>query len=78
LDVPQLYGISRTAPYFHNNSAATLENVVDHYMAFFTQLRVLTAPGTPLPAPTTTDGVHFDRAPLPAERRALLAYQRTL
>ena len=78
LDVPQLRGISRTAPYFHNNSADTLEDVVDHYMAFFTQLRVLTAPGASLPAPTTTDGVHFDRAPLPEERQALLAYLRRL
>jgi mono/diheme cytochrome c family protein len=78
LDVPQLRGISRTAPYFHNNSASTLEDVVDHYMAFFTQLRVLTAPGAPPPPPTTTDGVHFDRAPLPEERQALLAYLRKL
>jgi cytochrome c peroxidase len=78
LDVPQLRGIATTAPYFHNNSAATLEDVVDHYMAFFTQLRALTAPGAPPPAPTTTDGVHFDRAPLPEEREALLAYLRRL
>jgi hypothetical protein len=78
LDVPQLRGISKTAPYFHNNSAATLEDVVDHYIAFFTQLRVLTAPGAPPPPPTTTDGVHFDRAPLPEERQALLAYLRKL
>jgi cytochrome c peroxidase len=78
LDVPQLRGISRTAPYFPNNSAATLEDVIDHYMAFFTQLRVLTAPGAPPPPPTTTDGVHFDRAPLPEERQALLAYLKRL
>ena len=78
LDVPQLRGISKTAPYFHNNSASTLEDVIDHYMAFFTQLRVLTAPGAPPPPPTTTDGVHFDRAPLPEERQALLAYLRKL
>jgi Cytochrome c len=78
LDVPQLRGIAKTAPYFHNNSASTLEDVVDHYMAFFTQLRVLTAPGAPPPPPTTTDGVHFDRAPLPEERQALLAYLRKL
>ena len=78
LDVPQLRGIGKTAPYFHNNSASTLEDVVDHYMAFFTQLRVLTAPGAPPPPPTTTDGVHFDRAPLPDERQALLAYLRKL
>ena len=78
LDVPQLRGISKTAPYFHNNSASTLDDVIDHYMAFFTQLRVLTALGAPPPAPTTTDGVHFDRAPLPEERQALLAYLRKL
>ena len=78
LDVPQLRGISKTAPYFHNNSASTLEDVVDHYMAFFTQLRVTTLPGAPPPPPTTTDGVHFDRAPLPEERQALLAYLRKL
>jgi len=35
LDVPGLRGISKTAPYFHNNSAATLEEVVDHYTAHF-------------------------------------------
>jgi len=78
LEVPQLRGISKTAPYFHNNSAATLEEVVDHYMAFFTQLRVTLAPGAPPPPPTTTDGVHFDRIPLPEEREPLLAYLRTL
>ena len=78
LDVPQLRGIAKTAPYLHNNSASTLEDVIDHYMAFFTQLRVMTAPGAPPPPPTTTDGVHFDRAPLPEERQALLAYLRKL
>ena len=35
MDITQLRGISRTAPYFHNNSAATLEAVLDHYDAFF-------------------------------------------
>ena len=33
LDITNLHGISRTAPYFHNNSAATMEEVVDHYIA---------------------------------------------
>jgi cytochrome c peroxidase len=78
LDVPQLRGTSRTAPYFHNNSAATLEDVVDHYIEFFKRLQAVTAPGAPPPAPATTDGVHFDRRPLPEEREALLAYLRTL
>ena len=78
LDVPQLRGISHTAPYFHNNSAASLDDVVDHYVTFFTMLRVTTPAGAPPPPPTTTDGVHFDRAPLPAERKALLAYLHIL
>jgi cytochrome c peroxidase len=30
-DVPQLRGIARTAPYFHDNSAPTLQAVVDEY-----------------------------------------------
>jgi hypothetical protein len=34
-DVPTLFGVSRTAPYFHDNSAATLEDVVRHYQALF-------------------------------------------
>lgn len=34
-DVPTLFGISRTAPYFHDNSAATLEQVMAHYQALF-------------------------------------------
>src|SRR3984893_7516711 len=32
-DVPSLRGIGKTAPYFHNNSAATLEEVLNHYTA---------------------------------------------
>ena len=40
LDVPGLRGISKTAPYFHNNSAATLEEVVDHYIEFFKRVKV--------------------------------------
>ena len=35
MDVTQLRGISKTAPYLHNNSAATLEEMLDHYDAFF-------------------------------------------
>jgi hypothetical protein len=31
-----------------------------------------------VPPITSTDGVHFDRQPLPAERAALLAYLRKL
>lgn len=33
--IPSLWGVGHTAPYFHDNSAATLEDVVLHYRAFF-------------------------------------------
>ena len=45
LDTPGLHGISKTAPYFHNNSAATLEEVVDHYIEFFKRVKINAAPG---------------------------------
>ena len=77
LDVPGLRGISRTAPYFHNNSAATLEEVVDHYIEFFKAGQALVAPGV-VPPVASTDGIHFDRRPLPEESAALLAYLRKL
>jgi hypothetical protein len=76
-DVPGLYGIRATAPYFHNNSAATLEEVVDHYVEFFKRIQAIAPPGVVSPA-ASTDGVHFDRAPRPEERAALLAYLRKL
>jgi len=74
-DVPSLRGIARTAPYFHNNSVDTLEQVVDQYIAFFKHAQ-FNAPIVPPFA--TTDGVHFDRQPLPEERAALVAYLRKL
>ena len=76
-DIPGLRGISKTAPYFHNNSADTLEEVVDHYIEFFKRVKLNSAPGV-VPPITTTDGVHFDRRPVPEERAALLAYLRKL
>lgn len=33
--IPVLRGVQRTAPYFHDNSAKTLEDVVNHYATFF-------------------------------------------
>ena len=77
-DVPGLRGISRTAPYFINNSAATLEEMVDHYIELFKRVKANLAPGNVVPPIATTDGVHFDRAPLPEERQALLAFLRKL
>ena len=77
-DVPGLRGISRTAPYFINNSAATLEEMVDHYIELFTRAEVNFTPGGVVPPIATTDGVRFDRKPAPEERAALLAYLRKL
>jgi cytochrome c peroxidase len=33
--IPQLRGVRHTAPYFHDNSAKTLEDVAAHYTRFF-------------------------------------------
>jgi hypothetical protein len=77
-DVPGLRGIARTAPYFHNNSAATLEEMVDHYIEFFKRVEANFVPGAAVPPIATTDGVHFDRRPTFEEREALLAYLRKL
>jgi cytochrome c peroxidase len=77
LDMPGLRGLSRTAPYFHNNSALTLEEVVDHYVEFFKSVRVNAPPGV-VPPVASTDGVNFDRQIQPDERAALLAYLRKL
>ena len=77
-DVPSLRGIGKTAPYFHNNSAATLEEVVDHYTAFFKRVQANLPPNAKLPPAISTDGVHADRPPAPEEIAALLAYMRKL
>jgi len=83
MDVTQLRGISRTAPYFHNNSAATLEEVLDHYDALFRRAeRVNSPPVVPkraLPAFMSSDGLVVDRGFVTAEERpGLLAYLRKL
>jgi hypothetical protein len=77
-DVPGLHGISRTAPYFHNNSADTLEDVVAHYAEFFKRVLINAPAGSPLPPVISTDGVHADRAFTPEEVAPLLAYLRAL
>lgn len=77
MDVTGLRGLGKTAPYFHNNSADTLEQVVDHYIEFFKHAQVSAPPGV-IPPFATTDGVHLDRQPLPEEREALVAYLRKL
>jgi hypothetical protein len=46
--ISALRGIRRTAPYFHDNSAKTLEAVLEHYAKFF---ELVTDPDGPGPAP---------------------------
>jgi len=78
MDVTQLRGISRTAPYFHNNSAATLEEVLDHYDAFFRRVARLVPPPN-LPPLLSSNGLVVNRGFVTAEERAaLLAYLRKL
>lgn len=48
--IPTLWGVRNTAPYFHDNSAATLEAMASHYTTFFAITSDLDGPG-PL-APT--------------------------
>ena len=78
MDVTQLRGISRTAPYFHNNSAATLEEVLDQYDAFFRRVGRLN-PAPNLAPFLSSNGLVVDRGFVNAdEREALLAYLRKL
>ena len=69
-------GLRKTAPYFHNNSAATIEEVVDHYTEFFKRVIVLV--GAARPPVLSTDGINVDRPPTPEERLPLIAYLKTL
>jgi slime mold repeat-containing protein len=78
MDNPSLRGISRTAPYFSNNTAATLEDVVAHYKAFYKRVAIQ-APAAPLL--TTHPGVVppvIDRPFTDDEVPALLAYLRRI
>src|SRR4030095_13577863 len=78
MDVTQLRGLSETDPYFHNNSAATLEDVVDHYIAFFARVARNNPPPN-LPPILSSNGLIVDRGFVTAdERAALLAYLRKL
>lgn len=78
MDITQLRGISKTAPYFHNNSAATLEAVLDHYVAFFASVARLNPPPN-LPGILSSNGLIVDRGFVRADERAgLLAYLRKL
>ncbi len=78
LDIPSLRGISLTAPYFSNNTAATLEDMLEHYQQFFKRVQ---AQNPAAPLLTTQPGVTppvIDRPFTDAQTSALLAYLRKL
>ncbi|MEO8752267.1 MAG: c-type cytochrome [Casimicrobiaceae bacterium] len=78
MDIPNLRGISRTAPYFMNNTAATLEEMLEHYKQFFKRVQTQNAAA---PLLTTQPGVTppvIDRPFTDDEVPALLAYLRKL
>jgi cytochrome c peroxidase len=77
-DVPSLRGISRNAPYFHNNTAATLEDMLEHYKQFFLFVAIQQSTAAFL---TTQPGIVppvIDRPFTDAEVPSLLAYLRKL
>jgi cytochrome c peroxidase len=80
-DVPTLFGIGRTAPYFHDNSASTLEDLVKHYQGLFNLLTFFEFQGLFAP-PVDGQGCRPGEcgfAPLPDDQvPALLAYLRKL
>ncbi|MDB4945953.1 MAG: hypothetical protein JWP97_5487 [Labilithrix sp.] len=69
-DVPTLFGVGKTAPYFHDNSAPDLTTVMKHYQQLFTALRRVIPPEVPFPSrpPEIADE---DIAPLVAYTRRL-------
>jgi len=78
MDIPSLRGMAQTAPYFSNNTAATLEEMLEHYKQFFKRVQMQN-PAAPLL--TTQPGVTppvIDRPFTDAETAALLAYLRKL
>jgi hypothetical protein len=60
--IPQLRGLRFTAPYFHDNSAATIEEMLHHYTVFFAFANAFGFAGLP------PDGLPTSEYP------ALLAY----
>src|SRR6185436_14036734 len=53
--ISPLRGIRLTAPYFHDNSAKTLEDVVEHYRKFFLIVSDVDGPGPAQPVIVLTE-----------------------
>lgn len=74
-DVPSLRGIARTAPYFHDNSHATLAETVDTYSRFI-------LPGIPTVGAPPVHPPEFPGGPPeslgPAQKRDLLRFLQRL
>ncbi|AGC43725.1 hypothetical protein MYSTI_02409 [Myxococcus stipitatus DSM 14675] len=70
-DIPTLRGIARTAPYYHDNSMATLKDVVDVYSQF---ILPVTAPLNlpPVHPPETPNGLPESFSP--AQKQDLLLF----
>jgi cytochrome c peroxidase len=66
--ISSLRGVSRTAPYFHDNSAKTLADVAAHYARFFA---IVTAPDSPGPAEPAI-------VVTPEEQADMVAYMKLL
>ncbi|MFN7915376.1 MAG: cytochrome c peroxidase [Vicinamibacterales bacterium] len=65
---PSLWGLGKTAPYFHDNSAKTLEDVVAHYNLFFSIASDPDGPG-PMPPLLTLS---------PQDQADIVAYMKLL
>jgi cytochrome c peroxidase len=65
---PSLWGVARTAPYFHDNSAKTLEDVAAHYNLFFS---VTSDPDGPGPIPPVLSLTEQDQADIVAYMKLL-------
>ena len=53
--ISPLRGIRHTAPYFHDNSARTLEDVAEHYRKFFLIVSDADGPGPAEPLVVLTE-----------------------
>ena len=66
--IPTLWGVGKTAPYFHDNSAKTLEDVAAHYNLFFS---ITSDPDGPGPAPPILSLTPEDQADIVAYMKLL-------
>jgi cytochrome c peroxidase len=74
-DVPQLRGIANTGPYFHDNSAETLRDVVDLYSRFI--LQFFGPLNLPLVNPPEENGI-FPESLTPQQKLDLLEFLQVL